>query len=70
MEYVVQPVDVQALQLPSTGLPQPVPDLPAVELLSPASGPVLVVRPFGQDPGKNPEQRHTVRLLLFWRVAR
>ncbi|MBN2489530.1 MAG: hypothetical protein JXQ29_01585 [Planctomycetes bacterium] len=68
LQYRVEPVQIATLPLPVVGLPQPVPDRPAVELVWP--GPVLVVRPFGQDAGKNPEQRYAIGLRLRWQVAR
>jgi hypothetical protein len=71
MRYGVMPIQALTFQLP-TGLPSPVPDKPFAEVVPPTNerGPELRIRPFGLDATKQPEQRHTIRLALFWMAAR
>jgi len=70
MRYTVMPIQALTFQLPS-GLPSPVPDEPFAEVVPPTNvrGPELRIRPFGLDATKQPEQRHTIRLALFWLPA-
>jgi len=67
LRYVVMPIQAQTFLLPS-GLPSPVPDDPYAEVVPATTvrGPELRIRPFGLDAMKQPEQRYTIRLVLFW----